>query len=86
MMSAVMFTSVIPRMYLLRPCGYCFCWILSLQRSRYACWMIEMCLDILLISLGIWTSGSYEASMSILEWVLAWCVSGMSNVTKDVEE
>ena len=30
---------------------------------------------------GHWTSGSYEFSMSILGWVLAWCVSGVNKVT-----
>ena len=28
-------------------------------------------------------SGSRESSMSILGWVLAWCVSGVNNVTDD---
>ena len=32
---------------------------------------------------GHCTSGSRESSMSILGWVLAWCVSGVNNVTDD---
>ena len=32
---------------------------------------------------GHWTSGSCESSMSIFGWVLAWCVSGVNNVTDD---
>ena len=51
--SSVLFPSVVSRMYLPSHWGYCFCWILFLLRSRYACWMIEMCLGRLLISLGI---------------------------------
>ena len=30
-----------------------------------------------------YTRGSSESSMSILGWVLAWCVSGVNNVTDD---
>ena len=30
-----------------------------------------------------WTSDSCESSISIFWWVLAWCVSGVSNVTGD---
>ena len=40
-------------MYLPRPWGCWFYWILSPLRSRCACWMTERCLGILLISLGI---------------------------------
>ena len=32
---------------------------------------------------GHCTRGSRESSMSILGWVLAWCVSGVNNVTED---
>ena len=32
---------------------------------------------------GHCTRGSRESSMSILGWVLAWCVSGVNNVTDD---
>ena len=32
---------------------------------------------------GHCTRGSHESSMSILGWVLAWCVSGVNNVTDD---
>ena len=35
--------------------------------------------------LGHLTSGRRESSMSILGWVLAWCVSGVSNVTEDFQ-
>ena len=51
--SSVMSSSVVPMMYLSRPWGYCSYWILSLLRSRCACWMIGRCLVRLLISLGI---------------------------------
>ena len=34
--------------------------------------------------LGHLTSGKRETSISILGWVLAWCVSGVSNVTEYV--
>ena len=33
--------------------------------------------------LGHLTSGRCEFSMNILGWILAWCVSGVSNVTED---
>ena len=33
---------------------------------------------------GHCTRGSRESSMSILGWVLAWCVSGVNNLTDDV--
>ena len=32
---------------------------------------------------GHYTKDSHESSMSILGWVLAWCVSGVNNVTDD---
>ena len=32
---------------------------------------------------GHCTSGSHASSLSILGWVLAWCVSGVNNVTDD---
>ena len=32
---------------------------------------------------GHCTSGSCESSMSIFGWALAWCVSGVNNVTDD---
>ena len=32
---------------------------------------------------GHCTRGSRESSMSILGWVLTWCVSGVNNVTDD---
>ena len=35
---------------------------------------------------GHFTSGSRKSSMSILGWVLAWCVSGVNNVTDDFGE
>ena len=35
--------------------------------------------------LGHCTRSSREASMSILGWVLAWCVSGVNNVTDEFE-
>ena len=31
--------------------------------------------------LGHCTRGSHESSMSVLVWVLAWCMSGVNNVT-----
>ena len=33
--------------------------------------------------LGHLTSGRCEFSMNILGWILAWCVSGVINVTED---
>ena len=32
---------------------------------------------------GHCTSGSRESLMSVLGWVLAWCISGVNNVTDD---
>ena len=32
---------------------------------------------------GNWTSGSCESSMSIIIWVLTWCVFRQSNVIED---
>ena len=32
---------------------------------------------------GHWISGSCECSISIFIWVMAWCVSGVNNVTHD---
>ena len=34
--------------------------------------------------IGYWTSSRCGSSMSILGWVLAWCVSVLDNVTEDL--
>ena len=36
--------------------------------------------------LGHLTNGRCEFSMNILGWILAWCVSGVSNVTENYGE
>ena len=51
-------------------------WLLcSLNDSEVSIWTPKI--------FGHCTRGSRESSMSILGWVLAWCVSGVNNVTDD---
>ena len=62
--------------------------ILFLPDTLSATWLLCLLND---IEVSMWTPkifghctrGSRESSMSILGWVLAWCVSGVNNVTDD---
>ena len=51
------------------------CLLCLLNHSEVSMWTPKI--------FGHCTRGCRESSMSILGWVLAWCVSGVNNVTDD---
>ena len=54
-------------------------WLICTIMALYT----EACTIVRTNSFGHWTSGICESSMSIIGCVLAWCVSGLDNVTED---